>query len=60
MFKMYYKNFGLGMMRDIETMNNNGIRVNAGYDGEMKMYYIKTNDRNYNKNIWYKQFEEGV
>ena len=49
MFKMYFKD-----------LNNNGIRVNAGYDGEMIMYYIKTNDRNYNKNIWYKQFEEGV
>ena len=58
MYKQYYKVFGVGMMNDINTLNQAGLRVSAGYDAKMKMYYVYTKDKRYSKNIWNSEFED--
>ncbi len=52
MFTMYYRNFGENMMKDIDTLKRNHLKATAGYDGKMKMYFIKTNDKRYDSIIW--------
>lgn len=52
MFRLWYLNFGKSMMSDLTHMKKHNIRVVAGYDGDMKMWWIGTRDPKYHKLIW--------
>jgi hypothetical protein len=43
--KIFYLSFDENMCRDIEKAYNAGAKVSVGYDGEIKLWYIKPSKR---------------
>ena len=39
--KMYYLDCGKIMMKDLQEFIDNGIKINVGYDGDVKLWWIR-------------------
>lgn len=39
--KVYYLDFGMAMISDIKKCIDQGFKVSVGYDGDVKLWYVK-------------------